>query len=247
MVQLGSGDRNPIGVSTRARKILIHGPQYPDPWAPARFLFPSWNGLAAANSLTVHEQETGAQGSRKRGRGSADGRGGRAPPAAAGDRAGPPRPAGLPAHHRPVVRSRLHHRYPTQNTPPGARGCRQVNRAGRHLRLSDPPAAVGVPQGWRSRNGSRSGASRGTSSPTSPARSGSPRLRPPRPSTRGAAPRLCCRCSAPPSLTHGSAGTALSSAPPSSTSWYALYCSRGIVSSASSIPNVLRLKIGKKS
>ena len=55
---------------------------------------------------------------------------------------------------------------PTQNTrrPPEARGCRQVNRAGRHLRLSDPPAAVGVrvPQGWRSRSGSRSGASLGT-------------------------------------------------------------------------------------
>jgi hypothetical protein len=47
---------------------------------------------------------------------------------------------------------------------PEARGCRQVNRTGRHLRLSDPPAAVGVrvPQGWRSRSGSRSGASRGT-------------------------------------------------------------------------------------
>jgi hypothetical protein len=36
--------------------------------------------------------------------------------------------------------------------------------------------------------------------------------------------------------THG-AGIAQSSAPPSSTSWYALLCSRGIVSSTSSILN----------
>jgi hypothetical protein len=125
------------------------------------FFFFEQDGLAAARSLTVHEQEPKAHEA-----GSAHhGRSGRAPPAAAGDGPGPPRPAGLPPHHRPVVRSRLHHRYrTTQNTPSKAvaAACRQVNRAGRHLRLSDPLAAVGVPQGWRSRSGSRSGASRGT-------------------------------------------------------------------------------------